>query len=261
VIVNLYDVLGSRKNPMKKSRKKELQQKKRVLKEDVFVTFVTGLWEKAAKAKLYLITALVVILAAVIVAGLMAEREEVVKDEGYEALARLKERIGKMESATEEDRTAMEDAWLKGLADLIPKTEDSAVQPEVIFYYADALFRKGGDDNLVKAERQCRSFVRKFPDNYFVIGVKELLGKTLFEQKKYAEALEVFQDVYDSLLAGEGAELKAAKYEACYYIGRCHELLGELEQARSMYEQLASQGDESPQWAEMARFRLSKMKS
>jgi len=246
---------------MKITRKKKLQQKKRELKEDIFVQSVTGLWHKLAAAKVYVIVLLVAITAAVIVAGFMAQQKQTVKDKGWDELAKLEERMGKMDTSTEAAREAVEDEWLEGLEGLIPKTEGSTVQPVVVFYYADALFRKGGQENVKKAEEQCRFFLEKFPQNYYAVAVKQLLGKALFEQERYADALEVFQDVYDTLLAGEQPQMKATKYEALYYVGRCHELLGQLEQARSTYEQLASEDVESPQWSEMARFRLSKMRS
>ena len=245
---------------MKKSRKRQ-KQKKQEVKEDIFVQSVTSLWQKVAAVKAYVIVLVIAVLAAMIVAGFMAERKQTVRDKGWDELAKLEERIGKMDTATEADQEAIEDEWLKGLEELIPQTEGSTVQPVIVFYYADALFRKGGAENVKTSEEQCRFFLEKFPKNYYAVAVKQLLGKTLFEQEKYADALEVFQDVYDISLAEERPEMKGTKYEALYYVGRCHELLGQLEQARNMYEQLASEDVESPQWSEMARFRLSKMKS
>jgi TolA-binding protein len=184
-----------------------------------------------------------------------------VKDKGWAALSRLEKRIGEMEASTEEERTAREDAWLAGLGKVIRETEGSTAQPVAILYHVEALLKKGGEENVKKAEQQCRLFLQSFPDNYYALAVKQLLGKALFEQEKHARALEVFENVYDTFLADKAVEMQPVRYEAWYYIGRCQEVLGRTEEARTTFEELAAEETRAPLWAGMARFRLSKMDS
>ena len=246
---------------MKKRRKKELQQKKKELKDDIFVQSVSKALEKAVAVKTYVIVAVVAIVAALIVVGFVSEHKQTMTDKGWSALAELEESVGKMESTTQEERDAMENEWLTGLGALISKTEGSTAQAVAVFYHADALFKKGGEENVEKAGAQCRFFLENFPNNYYALAVKQLLGKALFEQEKHDEALEVFTKVYETCLAGKAKQMRPIKYETSYYVGRCQELTGEVAMARITYEQLASEDNDSPLWAQMARFRLSKMKS
>ncbi|NQT18755.1 MAG: hypothetical protein HQ592_03555 [Planctomycetes bacterium] len=246
---------------MKKLRKRELEQKKRELKEDPFIQFVGKAWEMATSVKTYIAIAAVVVLTVVIVSGMKADSKKTAQDQGWAALAELEAAILEMPGATEEEREAQVEAGLEGLAKMVSKTQRSSAQPVIVFRLATGILKKGGKDNAEKAEAHCRFFLEKFPENYYALSVKLLLGKALLEQEKHESALEAFQDTYDVFLAGTPTALKAIKYEACYYVGRCHELLSRPVEARNMYELLSSQADESPLWADMAQFRLSKMES
>lgn len=246
---------------MKKLRKKELEQKKRELKEDPFVEFVGKAWERTLSVKVYVAVAAVLVLATVIVSGTVVDRRKFAEEQGWKALAEMEATILEMPAGTDEEREAQDEAKLEGLARLVDKTESSSAQAVVVYELAGRILEKGGKENGEKAEAHCRFFLEKFPENYYALPMKMLLGKALFEQEKHEGALETFQDVYDAFLAGTPTELKATKYEAWYYVGRCQELLGRPVEARNMYELLASQVEESPLWAGMAQFRLSKMKS
>ena len=246
---------------MKKLRKRELEQKKRELKEDPFVEFVGKAWERTASVKVYVAIAAVLVLAAVIVSGAAADRRKSAEEHGWKALPDMEATIIKMPADTDEELEARAEAELEGLAKLVDETEGSSAQVAVLFKLSGGILKKGGKENAEKAEAHCRFFLEKFPENYYAFPMKMLLGKALLEQEKHETALEAFQDVYDAFLTGTPTELKATKYEACYYVGRCEELLGRPVEARSMYELLASQAEECPLWAGMAQFRLSKMKS
>jgi len=245
---------------MRRTRKRQ-QEKKKELKEDLFVTSVTMVWQKASPYLKYIIGAAAVVVLAVVIVRAARQRSASVSEKGWTELALLEKKVGEMESSTEEEREAQEDARLAGLGKVVQKASGGEAEAVALYYYAQALFTKGGDENISKAEEACRQFLQRYPDNYFAVAVKQLMAKTLFEQEKYAEALDLFDGIYNSFLAGAGGKIESIKYEARYYWARCRELLGERDAALEAYRQLADEKDTAPVWADMAAYRLSKLNS
>ena len=246
---------------MKINRKKELEHKKQELKEDAFVTSITTAWQRTSEVRTYVIAGLV---GLVLIGGIMmfmSYRKKSTTDQSWQALAAMEAKINEMKVTTEEERAKQEDARLAELDKLAKETDGSNCYPTVLFYHANALFRKGGADNVKKAEEECTLFLERYPDHYFAITMKQLLAKTLFEQKSCDKALAVFKEVHDVFRSGKPVRMASLEYEASYYIGRCQELLGQLADARKTYDELSSNEKGSPWWAEMAKYRLSKMNS
>jgi len=248
---------------MRSTRKKELEHKKKELKEDVFVESMTKAWAKTTSIRTYIIVAVVTVALGAVVWGIRSHIRSSGDRAAWTAYARLEMSIA--EKRKDDDSKAVREKYdqeeIDGLAGLIGETDGTSAQAFIMYKYAHAVFSKGGDDNVKKAQEACATFAQRFPKHEYVLAMKLLQGKALFQQKSWQEALGVFQEVYDAYQQGKDVRMGSLQYEASYYIGRSHELLGNLDKAQAAYELLATHENESPLWADMARFRLAQMKS
>jgi|GEM_PF-3286057 len=245
---------------MRRTRKKE-QEKKKELKEDLFVTYVTLVWEKISPYLRIIAGAAAVVLLAILIIRVASLQSKSSARKGWTELAQMEKQVGEMEASTQQERDAQEEARLAGLERVAEQAAGSKAEPVVLYYYAEALFSKGGEENAAKAEQQCRRLRQRYPNSYFATAARSLMAKSLLEQKKYDEALQMFESVYNSFLAGAGGKIESIRYEARYYSARCRELLGQTGEALDAYRQLADEKDTAPVWADLAAYRLSKLNS
>jgi len=244
---------------MKITRKKELEHKKQELRQDPFIEGVTTAWAKVSAVGYYVIAGAVGLL---LIAGVMAAVHAVKQsseDKSWSALAAAEDRIGEIKGRTDEDEQKRQDAAVEEFGKLSKELAGTDAHESALYYDAFVLFRKGGDDNLKKAEEACRQFIKEYPGSYHILPVKQLLGKTLFEQKKYEDALAAFIEVRSAFGPGKSEKMTGLQYEAAYHVGRCQQLLKRDEDARKTYEQLSQEQDASAYWAEMADYQLKKM--
>lgn len=242
-----------------RNRRKELELKKKELKEDVFVESVTKAWEKTSSARNYIIAGVVGLVVIAVAMSFVSRSRESSAQQGWNALAMAENRLEDQKTATKEaDAERLQDKRLEEFAGLSKETDGSPAQPVVLFYYANDLFKKGGVENAKKAEEQCKLFISKYPKHYFTLQMQQLLAKTQLEQKNYEGARQSFETVRKAL-AEKAGKFAILEPEAVYYIGRCLELTGKPAEARKTYEELST--EESPLWAELAQYRLSKMGS
>ena len=248
---------------MRMNRKKELEHKKKELHEDAFVTWVQVAWHEVSGVLTYVIVILVAVALGLGIWALMSHKKTAATDHGWAALWSAEDRVDEAnkKATTEEEQTRKDDAKLVELEKLSKDIGSSSAHPAVLFYEANALFKKGGDENLKAAEQACRKFGELYSDSYFALAMKELLAKTLFEQKQYEKALPVFKEVESSFRSSKDLRMPALQYEASYHAGRCQQLLGQEKDARKTFEDLSREQVATPFWSEMADFQLKKMKS
>jgi len=246
---------------MKITRKKELEHKKQELKQDPFIEGVTSAWTKASGVGSYVIGGAILL---VVIAGVIAVRHMVKssgQDKSWAALSAAEDRISDIKGRTDEDEQKREDAAIEEYGKLAKELSGSDAHEPAVYYEAFALFKKGGDENLKKADQACREFIKSYPNSYYILPVKQLLAKTLFEQKKYEEALAAFSDVQAAFRSGKSEKMAGLQYEAAYHIGRCQQLLKRPDDARKTFEQLSREQEATPYWSEMAAYELGKLGS
>ena len=247
---------------MRMNRKKELEHKKKELHEDAFVTYVQVAWHKISGVLNYVIAGAVALLLIIGIMAVVKHQRTTEADKGWAALWAAEDRVNEAnKGTTEEEQAKKDDATVAELQKLSKEIGGSSAHPAVLFYEANSLFKKGGDENLKAAEQACRRFTELYPDNYFALPMKQLLAKALFEQKQCDKALPIFKEVENSVRSGKAGKMPALQYEARYHIGRCQQLLGQKDDARKTYEDLARENTASPFWSEMADFQLKKMNS
>jgi len=246
---------------MKITRKKELEHKKQELRQDPFVEGVTTAWAKLSGAGSYVIAgAIGLLLIFGVMAAIRAIRQSG-EDKSWAALSAAEDRISDIKGRTEEDEQKRQDIAIEEFGKLSKDLAGTDAHLSALYYGAFVLFRKGGDDNLKKAEEACRQFVKEYPDSYYILPVKQLLAKTLFEQKNHEDALAVFTEVQSAFRSGKSEKMTGLQYEAAYHIGRCQQLLKRYDDARKTYEQLSHEQEATAYWAEMADYQLKKMGS
>jgi len=243
---------------MKKSRKKELESKKRELKEDIFVQSMLAAWQKSTAMRRHIMTVAAAVAVIAVIVIVARVRVRAANRQALTELGTMKVELQQLpDDISEEERQEIQ---LDKLGELSGNIRGKA-RPAVLFEYARALFEKGGGKNLQLAEEQCRAFIEDYPKNYWYLPVRQLLGKILFEQGRYEKAEAEFGAVEDAFLAEKQPVMTPLRYEAAYYIGRCQELLGRTGQARETYRQLAERKYENEIWSGKAAYRLEKLGS
>jgi len=243
---------------MKKNRKKELESKKRELKEDIFVQSMLAAWQKSTAMRRHIIVAAaaVAVIALIVIVG--RERINAAERQALAELGAMRVELQNLpDDMSEEERQVI---YLEKLGELA-KTVRGKARPEVLFEYAQALFEKGSSENLKLAEEQCRAFIKDYPESYWYLPLRQLLGKILFEHGQYEKAQAEFAAVQDAFLADSQPVMTPLRYEAAYYIGRCQEMLGKTTEARETYRQLAERKNENEIWSGKAAYRLEKLGS
>lgn len=102
------------------------------------------------------------------------------------------------------------------------------------------------------AEAQFRAFLRAYPQHIHAPKVMYLLGKALYEQKKFAEAKGIFVEL---LTSPKGLRASDAVY---FWLSRACERLGDLSNAQSNLLTLVTKYPQSP-WYHPSLFLLGKI--
>jgi TolA-binding protein len=102
------------------------------------------------------------------------------------------------------------------------------------------------------AEAQFRAFLRTYPNHIYAPKVMYLLGKALYEQKKFAEAKGIFVELVTSPKAFRASD---ALY---FWLSRTYERLGDLPKAQNNLLTLVTRYPQSP-WYHPSLFLLGKI--
>jgi outer membrane protein assembly factor BamD len=150
------------------------------------------------------------------------------------------------EEALEEGRKLMaEGKWGPARKYFIHAFEvepNSASGREGLLLAADAFFKAGGEDNLIKAEARYRDFVNRFPTSEHAAYAQFQIGLTLSrriakpdrDQSISRQALEALEDVerfyptseFAAQAAAEAVRVRARIAEHDYVVGRFYERYG-----------------------------------
>jgi TolA-binding protein len=124
-----------------------------------------------------------------------------------------------------------------------------ASSPQELLLVGTGAFNKGF---YQVAEAQFRAFLRAYPQHIHAPNTMYLLGKALYEQKKFAEAKGVFVELLTSPKA-----LRAS--DAVYFwLSRTYERLGDLPNAQNNFLTLVTKYPQSP-WYHPSLFLLGKL--
>ena len=113
---------------------------------------------------------------------------------------------------------------------------------------ADDLY---GDGEYSRSRELYRKFIDTYPKHQLNAWIQNQIGFTYEAEGEYDKALEAYDDVfdYDNYIFIE----KQVEFNR----GRCHEMKGDIETAKSYYNNLlAEKGPASQGWASEAQYRL-----
>ncbi len=120
---------------------------------------------------------------------------------------------------------------------LLTPLPSSGSSPHELFQVGTGAFQDGF---YQVAEAQFREFLQTYPQHPYATQVMYLLGKTLYEQKKFAEAKDVFSALLTSKKTFQG------RNAAYFWLARSCEEAGDLFCARSNLLTLVKQYPQSP---------------
>jgi TolA-binding protein len=121
--------------------------------------------------------------------------------------------------------------------------------PQELFQVGTGAFTEGF---YQVAEAQFRAFLRSYPQHSHTQEVRYLLGKALYEQKKFAEAKEIFIELLTTKKAFPAID---AVY---FWLGRSYEKLSDRVNAQSILLTVATKYPLSP-WYQASLFLLGKI--
>ena len=127
------------------------------------------------------------------------------------------------------------------------------------FYLGLAYHQSGADENALEAFRKCIELCQgsKRPDEFPYLdarGWEKLIpAETLYESKRYDEAIEVYRQVRDECPTWDNTE------HALMMVGICYEKIGEQDKAMAAYETAVAEHPDLAGWSEASYFYLASL--
>jgi len=219
---------------------KEQKIDRHELKEDKFVIAVGQFLQYCEEHKAairYGGTALVAVLALVTVYSWQTRLNDLQIEERFEKAHRRA-----MKAASVDQRNDI----LKEYVDILNLAPSKSFTPRILFSAAHECFELGRYDDALE---HCRKLERNFPSHPLVPAAKMSIGQCLEAAERFEGAIEAFRGCIDM----DGSEPFRAECELG--IARCHEGLGNLQEAMAAYERLQEE-DENSYWGRWAKQRL-----
>jgi len=221
------------------------RRKSKRLPDDKFLVAAKPVWDKVQPYFRYVAIFALVALVGLVVVAAVGHRSS--SQEGKIEEAYNRAMVPKPEDILSPQPEGAKPAELAGL---VAEAKGTRLEPVILFQLSKHYLSEKKPEEAIKLLEGRKDLLQGQPLSRALALV---LAQSYLEAGKPDQALPLFEEL--------AKELKGAySAQASWYAGFCAEKMKQLDVARKYYE-AANISTDSPFWAEMAKFRLSKLGS